>query len=243
MEEAEAQGRTFPTRAEFLREKLTEEIIAGKLAPGTRLDEKEIADRFGVSRTPVREAVRHLVAIGLAQSQPHHGATVSGFDSRRMTAFLDAATELEVACARMAAMCMTSEEQQEFLALHNQMAQTLFDEERYFDLNDRFHDLIYKGSHNEVLVELALGLRARIGPVYRAQSTIAHRARQSHVEHEHIAMAILRGDAVASEVAMRAHMTSSAMMLERLHGNVLGTLNNDNGRRTAEQSADDDKGE
>lgn len=238
----DTQGRTFSTRAEFLREKLTEEIIAGQLAPGARLDEKEIADRFGVSRTPVREAVRHLVAIGLAQSQPHHGATVSGFDSRRITAFLDAATELEVACARMAAMCMTADEQQELLALHREMAQMLFDEDSYYDLNDRFHDLIYKGSHNEVMVELSLGLRARIGAVYRAQSTLAHRARQSHVEHEHIAMAILRGDAVAAEVAMRAHMTSSAMVLERLHGNVLDTLKNRNGQK-AEQSADDEKGE
>ena len=61
--------------------------MSGRLAPGTRLDEQEIANRFGVSRTPVREAVRHLVATGLADSQPHQGATVAGFSTERLAAF------------------------------------------------------------------------------------------------------------------------------------------------------------
>lgn len=216
--------RTFSTRAELLRETLTEEIISGKLQPGTRLDEQEIADRFGVSRTPVREAVRHLVATGLAQSQPHHGATVSGFDSERITAFLDAATELEVACVRLAAMRMTKVEHDKLVAIHAQAGQNLFDETGYYDLNDRFHDVIYQGAHNDVLVEMSHAMRSRVGPVYRAQNTLAHRARQSYAEHDRIVAAILRGDAIAAEVAMRAHMASSAMMLERLHGNVLGAL-------------------
>lgn len=216
--------RTFSTRAELLRETLTAEIISGKLQPGARLDEQEIADRFGVSRTPVREAVRHLVATGLAQSQPHHGATVSGFNSDRITAFLDAATELEVACVRLAAMRMTKSEIDKLVAIHAETSRNLFDEATYYDLNDRFHDVIYLGAHNEVITEMMHTMRSRIGPVYRAQNTLAHRARQSYAEHDRIVAAVLSGDAIAAEVAMRAHMASSAMILERLHGNVLGAL-------------------
>jgi len=224
--------RQFVTRAELLRETLTEEIISGKLQPGARLDEQEIADRFGVSRTPVREAMRHLVATGLAQSQPHHGATVSWFDSERITALLDAATELEVACVRLATMRMTKGEMDKLVAIHAQASQNLFDEDGYYDLNDRFHAVIYQGSHNDVLIETTHMLGARIGPIYRVQNTLAHRARQSYAEHDRIVAAVLKGDAIAAEVAMRAHMASSSMMLERLHGNVLGALAGAVSRRT-----------
>ncbi|MFO1058613.1 MAG: GntR family transcriptional regulator [Dongiaceae bacterium] len=213
------------TRAELLREKLTEEIMSGLLGPGARLDEQEIANRFGVSRTPVREAVRHLVATGLADSQPHQGATVAGFSTERLAAFLDAATELEVACVRLATLRMEAAERARLVELHARMRHHLLDEaELYAKLNDEFHELIYRGSHNEVLVDMILKLQLRLWPVYRVQLTLLHSARQSYAEHGPIVQAIQLGDAAAAEVAMRAHMTSSATMLERLHGNVLGAL-------------------
>src|SRR5262249_51151694 len=130
------QNRIRSTRAELLREKLTAEIMSGRLAPGTRLDEQEIANRFGVSRTPVREAVRHLVATGLVESQPHQGASVSAFNSDRLAAFLDAATELEVALARLAATRMDASERAKLAALHAGMRQHLLEDgETYAELN------------------------------------------------------------------------------------------------------------
>jgi DNA-binding GntR family transcriptional regulator len=222
-EAAPGRQRERVTRAELLREKLTEEIMSGRLASGTRLDEQEIANRFGVSRTPVREAVRHLVATGLAESQPHQGATVSGFSSDRLTAFLDAATELEVACVRLSAMRMDTSERTRLAELHARMRHHLLgDAERYAELNSQFHELIYLGSHNEVLVDMVHKLKVRLWPVYRVQLTLLHSARKSYAEHGPIVMAIQQGDAVAGEAAMRAHMYSSAAMLERLHGGALG---------------------
>ena len=232
-----SRRRAYATRAELLREKLTEEIISGELAPGTRLDEQEIANRFGVSRTPVREAVRHLVATGLAESQPHLGATVSGLNTARLAAFLDAATELEVACVRLATLTMDRSEHAELLALHAKMGQNLFDApERYEELNSQFHELIYAGSHNEVLVEIIHNLKVRISPVYRVQLTLAQTARQSYAEHGRIVSAITTGDAVAAEVAMRAHMLSSALVLERLHGSAIDAM------RLHERAAHDEGG-
>lgn len=215
-------SRAHITRAELLREKLTEEIVSGQLAPGTRLDEQEIAGRFGVSRTPVREAVRHLVATGLAQSQPHLGATVSGLNTARLAAFLDAATELEAACTRLAAVRMSRSDHAELLSLHAMMGKNLLDNaEGYEQLNGQFHELIYLGSHNEILVESIHSLKVRIAPVYRAQLTLAQSARQSYAEHDRIVSALVSGNAVAAELAMRVHMLSSALMLERLHGTAL----------------------
>ena len=213
------------TRAELLREKLTEEIISGRLAPGTRLDEQEIADRFSVSRTPVREAVRHLVATGLAESQPHQGATVSGFNSDRLAVFLDAAAELEVTCARLAATRMDPSERAKLVSIHTSTRKHLFnDPERYAELNNQFHEIIYRGSGNDVLADITRKLMVRLWPVYRVRLTLLQSARQSYAEHERIVAAILSGDAITSEVAMRAHMSSSALLLERLHGSVLGVM-------------------
>lgn len=214
--------RTFSTRAELLREKLTEEIMSGRLAPGARLDEQEIARRFGVSRTPVREAMRHLVATGLVDSQPHQGASVAMVGSDRLTAFLDAATELEATCARLAAMRMDSAERARLVEIHGEVRQVLFDEPaRYSELNHRFHEAIYLGSHSEVLVEIVRNLMFRMGHVYRVRLTLMQGARELFAEHDRIVTAILSGDAIAAEVAMRAHMSSSALMIERLHGNAL----------------------
>jgi DNA-binding GntR family transcriptional regulator len=208
----------FSTRAEHLREQLTEEIIAGLLPPGTKLDEQELADRFGVSRTPVREAMRQLIATGLVVSRPHRGATVAGFSSDRLADFLEAATEIEVACVRLAAVKMGPVEQARLAAHHNAMRDILNgDPDHFSTLNDQFHDMIYRGSHNSALLEIARTLQVRMRPVYRVQLTVSRRMRQSFAEHEHILAAIMRGDAGASELAMRTHMQASALELERLN--------------------------
>jgi DNA-binding GntR family transcriptional regulator len=229
MQDPEAEVvRTFSTRAELLREKLTEEIMSGLLAPGTRLDEQEIARRFGVSRTPVREAMRHLVATGLVDSQPHLGATVAQVGSDRLTAFLDAATELEVACARLAAMRMDSAERANLVKIHGAVREVLLAEPvRYAELNNQFHEAIYRGAHSEVLEEMLRNLMFRMGHVYRVRLTLLAGARESFAEHERIVTAILSGDAIAAEVAMRAHMSSSSLMIERLHGSALGNTRRD----------------
>src|SRR5690606_3272255 len=93
---------------------------------------------------------------------------------------------------------------------------------RYAELNTRFHEAIYRGAHSEVLEEMLRNLMFRMGHVYRVRLTLLQGARESFAEHERIVAAILNGDAIAAEVAMRAHMSSSSLMIERLHGSVLG---------------------
>lgn len=211
----------FSTRAEQLREMLTEEIIGGVLAPGTKLDEQELATRYGMSRTPVREAIRQLIATGLVLSRPHRGATVAGFSSARTTEYCESATEIEIACVRLAATKMTAEERARIAALHAKMGDMLNDDPALFSVfNDQFHDAIYVGTHNSVLAEIARTLQVRTRPIFRVPLTIALRTRQSYAEHDKILAALLRGDAGAAEAAMRVHMLASALELARLHRSI-----------------------
>src|SRR6201988_2654936 len=91
------------TRAESLREKLEGAIAAGHLEPGSRLDEQEIAQRFGVSRTPVREAFRLLAANNLVELRGRQGATVRAIKAQSLVEMFQVMAELEGLCARLAA--------------------------------------------------------------------------------------------------------------------------------------------
>src|SRR5258705_1160801 len=91
------------TRAEELRLQLADEIVRGALAPGAALDETDIARRFKVSRTPVREALRQLAASGLVDTRAHRGAVVARPSLDRLTEMFEAMAELEALCAGLAA--------------------------------------------------------------------------------------------------------------------------------------------
>ena len=111
-----AAGRR--TLAENLRHQLADEIMTGVLAPGVALDETEIARRFGVSRTPVREAIRLLNASGLVEARPHRAAVVAQPSPARLVGMFEAMAELEALCATFAAERMTRIERQALEAIH-----------------------------------------------------------------------------------------------------------------------------
>src|ERR1700687_4059380 len=91
------------TRAEELRLQLADEIVRGALPPGSALDETDVARRFNVSRTPVLEALRQLVASGLVDARAHRGAVVARPSIERLTGMFEAMGELEAVCASLAA--------------------------------------------------------------------------------------------------------------------------------------------
>src|SRR5215813_4484985 len=105
-----SQLRDKVTRAEELRLQLADEIVRGVLPPGSALDETDIARRFSVSRTPVREALRQLVASGLVDAQAHRGAVVARPSVERLTGMFEAMAELEGICAGLAAERMSPTE-------------------------------------------------------------------------------------------------------------------------------------
>src|SRR4051794_23647215 len=109
------------TLAEELRLQLADEIVRGALPPGAALDETEIAQRFSVSRTPVREALRQLAASGLVDARAHRGAVVARPSVGRLTGMFEAMAELEAMCAGLAAERMQPAERHRLEAIHQEL--------------------------------------------------------------------------------------------------------------------------
>lgn len=196
------------TRSNFLEERLAEEIINGRLLPGTRLEEQAIADRFKTSRTPVREALRRLAASGLIEMRPRRGVIVSTLTRDRLAQMFETMAELEGACARLAAERMTPAERKALAKLqqHGADIASANDSDAYEQHNRTFHAAIYHGSGNAVLEETTLAVRARLAPFRSAQFQIPGRVAKSNAEHDAVVQAIMVSDGEKAYAAMRDHM-------------------------------------
>jgi DNA-binding GntR family transcriptional regulator len=206
--EAPVAGGGRRTLAEELRLALADDIVRGLLGPGAALDETELARRFGVSRTPVREAIRQLAASGLVEVRAHRGAVVARPSEDRLIGMFEAMAELEALCAGLAAERMSPAERGQLEAVHGEL-RTLIqsgDPQRYHDANESFHAAIYAGAHNAYLAEMTHATRYRVQPFRRAQFRNLGRMAKSHVEHERVVLAILRGDREGAAGAMRLHI-------------------------------------
>ena len=111
------------THAERLATEIADAILSGRIPPGTRLDEKSLAEQFGVSRTPVREALRQLGNSGLIDIRPHKGAAVTKVTPAKLEEMFCAMAEVEATCARLAAISMTPIERRRLDALHHSMGE------------------------------------------------------------------------------------------------------------------------
>jgi DNA-binding GntR family transcriptional regulator len=196
------------TRVEELARRLSDDIASGLLGPGFRLDEQSLAERFAVSRTPVREALGQLVAIGLAERRPHRGVVVAAVGPERLAQMFEVMTELEGTCARFAAERMTAAEREALADLHRRSAgaATADDVAAYVQHNRDFHHAIYVGGHNPFLVETTQDVRRRLAPFRNAQFQLAGRPSASFAEHARVVDAVLAGDGTAAHAAMVAHI-------------------------------------
>jgi DNA-binding GntR family transcriptional regulator len=196
------------TRAEELRLQLADEIVRGVLAPGAALDETDIAERFKVSRTPVREALRQLGASGLVESRAHRGAVVARPSLERLTGMFEAMAELEAMCAGFAAERMPPLQRHALEAIHEELRVLSYDgnPDRFHEVNERFHNAIYAGAQNDYIAEITLATRVRVQPFRRAQFRNLGRLAKSQMEHDRVVVAIMRGDRSGAAQAMRDHI-------------------------------------
>ncbi len=206
--DAAAKAHVPRTLADRLRMQLSDDIVRGELAPGAALDEMELARRFGVSRTPVREALRMLVASGLVDVRPHRSAVVSRPDRVQVLGMFEALRELEALCAGFAAERTTKAEQAQLMRVHRSLKPVVRsgDAQRYHEINERFHAAIYAGSHNVYLAKLTAETRARIAPFSRAQFRNLGRLAKSHAEHERVLAAICSGRREEAAALMKSHI-------------------------------------
>jgi DNA-binding GntR family transcriptional regulator len=200
-----------------IRNALEDEIATGKLEAGAALDEQQLADRFGASRTPVREALRQLSVSGLVEMRARRGVVVARMTPERIMDMFETVAEIESMCVRLATYRMTPLERSHLIELHDS-SETLVktgDFDAYDVFNRAFHEAIYHATHNSFLAEQAIMIRNRLAAFRRAQLQQEQRLERSRAEHEAIMQAIAEGDGEMASRRMRAHMLNAATALRR----------------------------
>lgn len=199
------------TLAERMVRALEDEIVSGRQTSGVRLDEQRLADFYGVSRTPVREALRELVATGLVEKRPHRGFIVRHWTQQELSDLFETMALMEASCGRLAAERITNAEIKSLRELMKALDAVVkqADASRYDELNRELHSLIYQSAHNSILVETANSIRRRTAPFRRAQFQLKDRMGKSHAEHKHIIKAIIARDGTAAYENLYAHILSS----------------------------------
>jgi DNA-binding GntR family transcriptional regulator len=195
------------TRGALVTAALELDILDGKLRPGARLDEESIGKRFGVSRTPVREAFKHLASAGLIEIKPHSGAFVATLTISVLVEMFEMMAILEAACAALAAR---RHDVTDRAALHAaqeacRLAAEEEDPEKFYAANAQLHEAIYRASHNNYVENQTVTLRQRLEP-YRRSITF-HRGlmHKSMTEHQRVIDAILQMDEEAAHRMMSKH--------------------------------------
>lgn len=196
------------TRTEEIIQALEGEILTGRLKPGDRLDEAELAQRFGVSRTPVRDALRHLAAAALVDIRPRQSAIVAAPTIPRLIEMFEVMAELEGMCARLACGRSSGLQHEALRAANAACAAALDggDVPGFYEANNVFHETIYEAAGNHFLSEQTLALRGRLAPYRRQVTYQPGRMRASIVEHDRILAAIVEIKPLAADHAMRLHV-------------------------------------
>lgn len=191
-----------------LRDQIEERIATGVYNPGERLEETALAEQFGVSRTPVREALQQLAAIGMVELRGRRGAIVSAPDATRLLEMFDVMAELEAMCGGLAARRLMPEDETalaETLEACRKAAEA-GDTDKYYYENERFHRAVYAASGNRFLSEQTHALYKRLAPFRRLQLRVRNRLGTSLDEHEAIVKALINGDSKQAAEHLRSHV-------------------------------------
>jgi len=217
----ETQLRDRRITADYVAEALREAIYRGELADGAVLNQAAIASHFGVSRVPVREAMRELQAEGLIDTRAHRIAVVRGLDLDRLFEVHDLRALLEGFVVERATPNIDAERLAELRALERQM-RTERDHARWLELNAKFHRGLYEASGAETTLELIDQLRARAERYARLWSGGAglHRPAEAGREHVKILNLVEAGDGAGARRAIEEHIAHTRDRLIS-HGEML----------------------
>lgn len=196
------------TRADELRARMEDMIIDGTLAPGERLDEMELARRFGVSRTPVREAIKSLMAVGLVEFHGRQGTSVAMLSIPVLIEMFELMAALEGICAGLAARRASAEQKARLRSLHEDLiaAYEAREPEEFYRINAVFHDVVYEAAKTYYLADQTIRLRRRLAP-YRMRVTYQPgRMKATLDEHLRIIEAIEAADPEAANKAAADHV-------------------------------------
>lgn len=202
----ERAGLARASRSEYVLEQIRESIQNGDYTPGERLTESELAERLGVSRTPVREALRRLESDGLLVFEPWRGVVVAQMDRQQVGELYTMREVLEGTAARLAAKHISEAEMDVLETLLAKETRQLKKPAELAKTNRHFHHAIYASAHNRYLMQTLSTLRNSLALLRGTTFSVPGRARVAHREHKEIVAAILGRDGIAAEEAARAHI-------------------------------------
>jgi DNA-binding GntR family transcriptional regulator len=192
---------SYTSKSDMVAAMLREMILAGDLQPREPLRQRDLASRFGVSETPVREALRRLQSEGLVDSDVHRGATVAEAEQGAVEENSQIRAALEALGVSLAADRITEEELDQLRALNDLMTGPDIGD-AYYDLNRKFHFLIYESARSPLLLTLMRLLWRSVSP--------GPRVARSHVDstqqHAELLHALAERDGQAAAALIKAHI-------------------------------------
>ena len=203
-------------QADTIADALEELVFTGGFNDRERLDELRLARQFGVSRTPIREALQRLVAADLAEQIPRRGVFVRQPGPVELMEMFETMAEIEGVCGRLAAQRISDAALQKLGSSNAscKAAVVAGDADGYYRQNETFHHVIYHQAGNGFLEQEALRLHRRLKPFRRLQLRLRGRMAQSMAEHEAIVDALRAGQSESAAGALRGHV---AIQGEKFH--------------------------
>jgi DNA-binding GntR family transcriptional regulator len=207
-----------PALYEQVAELLRARIYAHELAPGAWVDEQSLADEFGISRTPMREALKVLAAEGLVELRPRRGCYVAELSERDLDEIFPVLALLEGRVAQEATQRATSADFSRLERIHADLERhaAAHDTDRFFEANQTFHGALQELAGNRWLSQLIDDTRKFLKLTRRDSLRLDGRIQASLAEHRDILAAIRTQDAALAARRMHDHILSGRAALARL---------------------------
>jgi len=198
-------------------ERLRQRIFAHELAPGAWIDEQDLAEQYGISRTPLREALKVLAAEGLVTLKPRRGCYVTEISEEDLDDIFPLLAILEGRCAFDATRKAKAEDLARLEAIHGELERSAAKGQidRFFEANQEFHAAVQKLAGNRWVTQVIADLRKVMKLTRMHSLSLEGRVEQSLQEHVAILAAIKAKDAEAAEKAMHAHLLAGRLALAR----------------------------
>lgn len=227
---------------ELVCEHIREAIINGVFAPGERLMEIQMADEMGVSRTPVREAIRKLEMEGFVVMIPRRGTYVSNMSIKDINDVYEIRTSLDILAAGLAAERINDDELEELQRLLVQVGHAIDsgDMEKVLEADSAFHDVLYKASRNERLRNIINNLREQITVIRGVSMSYPGRLKDTQEEHRLLVESIAARDVEKSQEAARIHLENAEKTLMEA---MAGQKNRDKTKKVTQTPAPDEAGQ
>ncbi len=206
LENSDVLRRT--TLHEETANRLRQMIYSGELIDGSKVPEKMLCDRFGISRTPLREALKVLANEGLIELLPNRGARISKLLPSDIDEVFPVMASLESLAGELAGKNITDIQLAEIRSYHYQMAlhHSRYERSEYFSLNQKIHECIMIAAGNQALLQVYKGLSGRIGRARYIANIPQDRWNEAMKEHDEILLALERRDGPKLGILLKSHL-------------------------------------